>query len=78
MYTPPPWVYTLCGVVKGRPIAQARISPEGSEAIDKAATRENVERSDMIRLMLAYANQHMPPGWRPQNWQPSVYTRKGP
>lgn len=36
-------------------------------ALDEGFTIRNGEpnRSEMIRLMLAYASQHMPKGWRP-------------
>lgn len=63
------------GKTRGRPLAQARISPEGSDAIDTRAQTERLDRSDMIRVMLAYAHERMPAGWRPHNWAPS--TRKG-
>jgi hypothetical protein len=28
-------------------------------------------RSDLIRLMIAYSREHMPDGWRPASWKPS-------
>ncbi|NUS45792.1 MAG: hypothetical protein HOQ24_19135 [Mycobacteriaceae bacterium] len=28
-------------------------------------------RSDLIRLMIAYARENMPTGWRPEDWRPS-------
>lgn len=49
----------------------ARITPAGRDAIDERAKNEGVDRSDMVRLMLAYANWRMPPGWRPQGWKPA-------
>ena len=55
---------TLSGM-SGRPLIHTRISPEGLAAIDANASREGVDRSGMVRLMLLYASEHMPPGWRP-------------
>ena len=38
---------------------------EGANALDTRAEREERDRSSMIRLMLRYAEQHMPKGWTP-------------
>jgi hypothetical protein len=51
----------------------ARIAKTGRDEIDKLAAREGLERSDMVRVMLAYAHQKMPPKWRPKGFQPSTY-----
>lgn len=53
----------------------ARIAPSGRDAIDERAKSEGLDRSDTIRLMLAYANKRMPPGWRPKGWQPTTVGR---
>lgn len=42
-----------------------RLTPEGLAAIEKRATADARTRSDTIRLMLAYAERHMPKGWVP-------------
>lgn len=46
--------------------------PADVERIDERAAGENLRdvqgrpnRSEMIRVMVAYAEQHMPEGWRP-------------
>lgn len=42
-----------------------RMKKPALEAIGTRAKAEHRTRSDMIRLMLAYAAQHMPKGWTP-------------
>ncbi len=42
-----------------------KLSEAGREAIDKLATERNANRSETIRVMLAYASQKMPKGWKP-------------
>jgi hypothetical protein len=54
---------TLC-VVRRVPL-NVRIAEAGLEAIDKRAEAESVERSELVRRMLAYAAQNMPKGWKP-------------
>lgn len=42
-----------------------RLSPGALKLVDKAAAEQRRTRSETIRLMLAYAAQHMPKGWLP-------------
>lgn len=49
----------------GRRNVLLRMSEAGIAAIDKRAAAEVRSRSEMIRLMLAYSEQHMPKGWLP-------------
>jgi hypothetical protein len=42
------------------------LSDQGIEWLDQRAEEEGVNRSEMIRLALAYAVAKMPKGWRPQ------------
>lgn len=37
-----------------------RLTKAGADAIDTRATAAGVKRSEMVRRMLAYAEQHMP------------------
>lgn len=48
-----------------RPITAVRLSTDGLKFIDRRAEQEGVNRSEMIRRMLAYAAQNMPKGWKP-------------
>lgn len=48
-----------------RPLVAIRISDEGVAAIDEAATEAGRNRSEQIRVMLAYAQRHMPKTWTP-------------
>ncbi|MGH3450186.1 MAG: CopG family transcriptional regulator [Haloechinothrix sp.] len=55
-----------------RPLVGIKLSDEGRAHVDQRARDEGVlkrngdpNRSEMIRLMLAYASAHMPRGWRP-------------
>lgn len=48
-----------------RPIVGVRVGENGLAWIDKEAERRGINRSEMIRQMLAYAKQHMPKGWKP-------------
>lgn len=55
-----------------RPIVAIRLSNEGTTHIDKRAIDRGLirgngkpNRSEMIRIMLAYASSHMPKGWKP-------------
>ena len=47
-----------------RPLVAIRLSEAGRDHIDKRAEEDEVNRSEMIRRMLAYASTHMPKGWR--------------
>lgn len=49
-----------------RPVTALRLSAEGIAVVDERAEQEGVNRSEMIRIMLIYAEQYMPRGWRPQ------------
>jgi hypothetical protein len=42
-----------------------RLTARGLATLDERAARDHRTRSDMARLLLAYATQHMPDGWRP-------------
>ncbi len=46
-----------------RPLVAIRLSDEGIAHIDQRAEKQGVNRSEMVRRMLAYAAQHMPPAW---------------
>jgi hypothetical protein len=55
-----------------RPGVTVRLSEPGRDWIDQRARDEGLtirngdpNRSEMIRLALAYAQRHMPEGWRP-------------
>lgn len=43
----------------------ARVSKAGVKRIEELAKAESVERSEMVRRMLAYAARNMPKGWKP-------------
>ncbi len=56
-----------------RPLVAIRLSIDGTAWLDSRAAEEGVvrsngepNRSEMIRLALAYAAAHMPKGWRPK------------
>lgn len=56
-----------------RPLVAIRLSAEGTSWVDQRAAEEGLlkgdgepNRSEMIRLALAYAAQRMPKGWRPK------------
>ena len=48
-----------------RPQVAIRLSEAGVEHIDQRAAEQGVNRSEMIRRMLAYASAKMPKGWKP-------------
>lgn len=57
---------------QGRRNVQVRLSREAVDWLEETARREGVvdddgnpNRSEMIRIMLAYAQRHRPKGWRP-------------
>lgn len=54
-----------------RPLIAFRYGQEDIDRIGQRAATEDVDRSEMIRLMLAYAQQHMPQGWRPEAIHPT-------
>jgi hypothetical protein len=54
------------GPTEPRTSVAVRISKTGLAAVDKRAARDKRTRSDMIRLMLIYAEANMPEGWRPR------------
>lgn len=56
-----------------RPLVAIRLSTDGTGWIDQRAEAEGLvkgdgqpNRSELIRIALAYAAQHMPKGWRPK------------
>lgn len=56
-----------------RPLVAIRMSTDGTDWVDRRAEEEGLlkgngdpNRSEMIRIALAYAAQHMPRGWRPK------------
>lgn len=48
-----------------RPLVALRMSDEGIAHVDKLAAEAAVNRSEMIRRMLAFAALKMPKGWKP-------------
>lgn len=55
-----------------RELVAVRMLPAAIEHLDQRAAAEelydergNPNRSELIRLMIGYAEQHMPQGWRP-------------
>ena len=48
-----------------RPLVAIRLSKQGIDHIDQRAAEQGVNRSEMIRRMLAYASAKMPKGWTP-------------
>lgn len=42
-----------------------RLAKPGVDAIKDRAEDEGVDRSEMLRRMLAYATRNMPKGWKP-------------
>jgi len=42
-----------------------RISRPALDAVEQRAKKDARPRSEMIRFMLAYAQQNMPAGWKP-------------
>lgn len=47
------------------PHLSVRMSEEEIEAVQVIAEREQVNRSEAARLMLAFSAPRMPEGWRP-------------
>lgn len=48
-----------------RPIVAIRLSEAGRTRIDTLAAERGVNRSEMARLLLRYATDTMPKGWKP-------------
>ena len=48
-----------------RPTVTFRISQTGIDQLIARATEESVERSELIRRLLAYGMWKMPHGWKP-------------
>jgi Ribbon-helix-helix protein, copG family len=48
-----------------RPLVAVRLSNNGIKNIDHLAEARGVTRSEMIRVMLAYATLKMPRDWQP-------------
>lgn len=49
-----------------RPQVAVRLSEAGIARVDERAAKRGVSRSEMLRLMVAYADLHMPVGWQPR------------
>lgn len=47
------------------PAVAVRINRDGISHMDARAKLEGVNRSELVRRMLAFASAHMPEGWRP-------------
>ena len=65
-----------------RPVVALRLSAQGIAHLDRRALDEGLtirdgepNRSEMARIYMAYAAQHMPKGWRPAQ-APSVSSGK--
>ena len=71
---------------KPRQFVGVRLDPDGLAALDQRAMAEGLtaartnaegefvveaQRSEMIRLLLAFGLARMPKGWRPKGWEPS-------
>jgi len=48
-----------------RPQVAVRLSEAGREHIDTRAAARGLKRSEMVRIMLAYATAKMPKDWTP-------------
>lgn len=48
-----------------RPYVALRLSQDDLDWIDAEAERKGVNRSEMMRVMLAYAERTMPKDWTP-------------
>lgn len=53
-----------------------RLLDEQIEQLDWRANQEGIltkagepNRAELLRIMLAYAEEHMPDGWRPEGWK---------
>lgn len=58
-----------------RPALSLRMTDEMIDALDKQAIAEQLltkggepNRSELIRIMVEYARETMPTGWRPDGW----------
>ncbi|MFC9661853.1 hypothetical protein ACFVJ5_16590 [Nocardia sp. NPDC127606] len=58
-----------------RPVLALRMSDDQIVALDDQAIAEELltkqgepNRSELIRIMVEYAHQNMPAGWRPEGW----------
>lgn len=49
-----------------RPIVNVKLSQAGIDRIDELAEAEGRNRSEQIRVMLAFATARMPAGWAPK------------
>ncbi|TDP33175.1 hypothetical protein DFR75_105413 [Nocardia ignorata] len=59
-----------------RPIIGLRMADEQIEALDERAVAEDLltkagepNRSELLRIMIEYAKERMPDGWRPEGWE---------
>lgn len=48
-----------------RPVLTLRLAQSGIDWIDERAAAEGVQRSELVRRMLAYSVRYMPKGWKP-------------
>lgn len=55
--------------VGNRQLIALRMSPSGIDYIDTLAGARGISRSEMIRIMIAYASTHMPRDWKPRKEQ---------
>ncbi|MEV0543914.1 hypothetical protein [Nocardia salmonicida] len=58
-----------------RPVLTLRMSDDHIVALDNQAIAEDLltkqgepNRSELIRIMVEYARETMPAGWRPEGW----------
>ncbi len=58
-----------------RPVLTLRMSDDQIVALDNQAIAEDLltkqgepNRSELIRIMVEYARETMPAGWRPEGW----------
>lgn len=49
-----------------RPLVSLKLGEAARDAIDVLAAERGVNRSEQIRVMLAYAQAKMPANWRPK------------
>ncbi|MFC4124952.1 hypothetical protein [Nocardia rhizosphaerae] len=59
-----------------RPVLTLRMSDDLIVALDEQAIAEDLltkagepNRSELIRIMIEYARETMPNGWRPEGWE---------
>lgn len=50
-----------------RPLVAIRLSEQGIARVDQKAEKAGRNRSEQLRVMIAYADQHMPANWQPKD-----------